>query len=102
MVCCIQAHRDSVLFFRDLQRRLNDLRADQLMQGIQWSLDRAYCRTIEVVVAGNSKGIRPLGIDSERNPAIHDSRILNPYPTDNTYGSDGFCRVWLVAVFLKG
>lgn len=39
---------------------------------------------------GNAKDGRLLDTDEERNPAIHDSRILNPYPPTILAGQMGF------------
>jgi hypothetical protein len=64
----LQGKHEHILNTRTVQRRLNDVSAERMMEGIEWLLDNGYLREIEVI--GGNNGGRPKNPDYEVNPAI--------------------------------
>lgn len=69
IVASLQKNRETTLNIRAVQRRLNEVSADQIKDGIDWLLGNGYLREIKVVL-GNNAG-RPKNRDYAVNPRIH-------------------------------
>jgi hypothetical protein len=69
IVGSIRKHGDRFLESRKIQQRLNGLKSDQIQDGIKWLLDKGYCREVEEVEEGKTRG-RPRNGVYEVNPTI--------------------------------